>query len=438
MSGGLLDLVSKGCNDINILNPEITFFKSVYIAHNPFIIQPIMQKFISTVDFNKRSTCKLSLNGDLINKICLVIELPEIHSKVLFAWKKNIGFNIIDNIEIEIGGQLIDKHYGAWLNIWYELTKGNYQKYNNLINNKILTSYTYYKPGYKLFIPLQFWFNKNIGLSLPIMCMQNNIININLNLEKIENCIKLLSCIKMHESFLCFKKGDKIYQGDIVNKFFHFDNIQRLLYYENNTDFVKDICIFNKRGKYYPKYEVYDKNRFDFNIKIKNAFLLVDYVFLDNNERKKFINNDHEYLIEQIFFDEKYVNNNEAINLDFKYLCKQVIWVLPKYLVNDNIKGKILFNDNDGITERNYNYFNSVQAYQYFNNTFSKGIYSYCFSYDPLNYNPLGYINLNNVKLSFKINIPNVKPYTLKCYSISYNLFRVNNNACGTVFNKYN
>ena len=133
MAGGLIQLVTRGPQDIFFISdPQITFFKTVYRRHTNFSTEIIPQKFTHKPDFGKRIVCTLARSGDLIGKMYLVMVLPNIPTfkdndgnidKISkFAWVRKIGFALIRCIEIEIGDELIDRQYGDWLNIWYELT----------------------------------------------------------------------------------------------------------------------------------------------------------------------------------------------------------------------------------------------------------------------------------------------------------------------------
>ena len=124
MTGGLIQLVAYGIQDIFLTTePQITFFKIVYRRHTNFSIESIRQNFINTPDFGKRSTCLVATNGDLIYKSYLVIKLPTVEpftndDITKMAWVRKIGYAIIRTVDIEIGGVLVDRHYGEWLNIW--------------------------------------------------------------------------------------------------------------------------------------------------------------------------------------------------------------------------------------------------------------------------------------------------------------------------------
>ena len=150
MGGGLIQLIAIGEQDQFLTgNPQITFFKSVYKRHSNFSMEVRPQIFSGGVSFGSKNSCTISKDGDLISDISLHIKLDSLNisnannicikdlnmncpcSKCnennIFSWVNSIGHAIIEYVELEIGGYLIDKQYGEWFEIWSELTL-NYEK----------------------------------------------------------------------------------------------------------------------------------------------------------------------------------------------------------------------------------------------------------------------------------------------------------------------
>jgi hypothetical protein len=199
MAGGLIELVAYGVQDLFLTDdPQITFFKRVYRRHTNFSTEHILQPFNEPKpDFGKRLTCVLSRNGDLIRKIYLVVELPripvfkdednEIDVLTKFQWVRRIGYAMIRFVEVEIGGELIDRHYGDWMNIWHELTIQNEKQINQMIGDvDELIKPTNGKDQFKLYIPLQFWFCRFSGTALPAVSLQYNHIKINVEIQNFD------------------------------------------------------------------------------------------------------------------------------------------------------------------------------------------------------------------------------------------------------------
>ena len=287
MGGGLMQLVAYGAQDIYLTgNPQITFFKVVYRRHTNFSMEAIEQTFNGTADFGKKVTCTISRNGDLIHRVYLQVTLPSVDgssvSSAFFRWVNYVGLFLIKSVEVEIGGQRIDKQYGDWLNIWNELTQeaGHQAGYDNMVGNTITLTGTGLRgtEATTLYVPLQFWFCRNPGLSLPLIALQYHEVKINLDFRPKNECYvstgsSMGGCGGSH----------------------------------GNLDLF---CV--------PSLEA--------------ASLYVDYIYLDTDERRRFAQVSHEYLIEQLQFtgDESTVNTNVKVKLNFNHPCKELIWVVQR------------------------------------------------------------------------------------------------------------
>ena len=178
MAGGLVQLVARGIQDVYLTgDPHITFFKTVYRRHTNFAIESIVQNFNFAGNFGETVTCTLSHSGDMVGRIYVCVDLPSVpkfydqitgledyHKKM--AWVNNLGYALVQEVVIEIGGKLIDKQYGEWMYIWSQVTNKNEGALNKMIGNiPLLYEFHNGKPGYRLYIPLEFWFCRNMGLS---------------------------------------------------------------------------------------------------------------------------------------------------------------------------------------------------------------------------------------------------------------------------------
>lgn len=268
-------------------NPQITFFKVVYRRHTNFSVESIEQYFSGTTNFSRKSTAEISRNGDLIKNVILKVILPEVRftgdftrfGHVEFAWVRYIGHAIVDETELEIGGSQIDKQYGDWLRIWTELTEEPGKRHGlakMLGDVPELTSIstlswdvpenTLLKPSYTLYIPLLFYFCRNNGLALPLIALQYHQVKIYVRFRPAEQC---------YIASEAFKSGAE-------------------------------------------------------NFELDDASLYVDYIYLDTEERRRFAQVSHEYLIEQVQFtgEESIGNSNSAkYKLNFNHPVKAIYWV---------------------------------------------------------------------------------------------------------------
>lgn len=157
-------------------NPQVTFFKVIYRRYTNFAIESIQVTFNGSTDFGKKVNATISRNGDLIWKMYLEIGLPAlITTGGTAAWTRSIGLVLIQEVYIEIGGQKIDDQYGNFMYIWNELTQSanQYDNYQVMIGNTpaLTTPLASIAPA-TLHVPLEFWFNRNIGLALPLIALQ--------------------------------------------------------------------------------------------------------------------------------------------------------------------------------------------------------------------------------------------------------------------------
>jgi hypothetical protein len=326
MGGGLMQLVAYGAQDIYLTgNPQITFFKVVYRRHTNFSMESIEQTFNGTPDFNRKVVCTISRNGDLIHRVYLQVELPSVavSGTEYFRWVNWVGHALIKNVEVEIGGQRIDKHYGDWLHIWNELTQetGKQAGYASMVGNvdrlyrpvsratgtsstgtspREVGSLAGVTPQTTLFIPLQFWFCRNPGLALPLIALQYHEVKINIEFRSADDCCGVHSVVPTAAKSLA------------------------------------------------------------------SASLYVDYIYLDTDERRRFAQVSHEYLIEQLQFtgDESVSSASQKIKLNFNHPCKELIWVVQlDKCVNTNdlvtgshsqVNGRQWFNYSDKVDTTPY------------------------------------------------------------------------------------
>ena len=195
MAGGILQLVAYGAQDIYLTdNPQITFFKVIYRRHTTFSLQPFEATFTDGPNFGKRSKVKLYRLGDLATKMYLRVVVGAIIAPTTsFAWIRRLGHALLREVEFIIGGNTIDKHCGTWLDIWYELTHFGQRDsgYRALIGDvdSMTLFNTMDKPQYVLYIPLQFWLNRNYGLALPLIAIHYHDIFVRVSLEASVNLI---------------------------------------------------------------------------------------------------------------------------------------------------------------------------------------------------------------------------------------------------------
>ena len=397
MGGGLLQLVAYGAQDVYLTgDPQITFFKVVYRRHTNFALESIEQTFSGSADFGKRVTCQISRNGDLIHRVYLQVTLPALATN---KYVEYVGLALMNYVELEIGGQSIDKHYPDWMYIWNELTLPSSKKlgYQKMVGaNPAFTDA--YNTGATLYVPLEFWFCRNPGLALPLIALQYHEVKINIQFETLANLIKTTT-------------------GTSTGS-------------------------------------------------LSAASLWVDYVFLDTDERRRFAQLSHEYLIEQLQFtgSESITASANRIKLNFNHPVKELVWVLQRsspasnawnnyvnadgvdtantavnpYLAwtgtNTMTAAKIQLNGHDRFTQRDGDYFSLVQPYQHHDNVPNNpGINVYSFALKPQEHQPSGTLNMSRIDtavLSFTSTYAGV----IKTFAVNYNVLRVMSGMGGLAY----
>lgn len=397
-----MQLVAYGAQDIYLTgNPQITFFKVVYRRHTNFAIESIEQTFNGTADFGKKVTVTVSRNGDLILYTYLQADLPAVTSGASadFAWTRHLGHTMIKNVEVEIGGQRIDKQYDCWLTIWSELTlgAGKTAGFNEMIGHtaELFTPGTPVdKPAKRLYVPFQFWFNRNPGLALPLIALQYHEVKINLEFRPISEL---------------FTASETPASGT-------------------------------------PS--------------LGSASLYIDYIYLDTDERRRFAQVSHEYLIEQLQFtgEETVSSTNNKIRLNFNHPVKELVWVIQ---TEDNIAAnewsnftdavgfagedplvdaKLQLNGHDRFSTRDARYFNLVQPYQHHTNIPVTGIYVYSFGLKPEEHQPSGTANMSRIdnatfQMTLKASLfTGGKQATVKIFAVNYNVLRIMSGMGGLAY----
>jgi len=402
MGGGLMQLVAYGAQDIYLTgNPQITFFKVVYRRHTNFALESIEQTFNGNADFGKRVTVTISRNGDLINRTYVQIDIPAVTAGASqdFAWTRHLGNTLINQVDVEIGGQRIDRQYGEWLTIWNELTIGAGQVagYNEMIGNtsEMYTAGTpVNKPAKRLYVPLMFWYNRNPGLSLPLIALQYHEVKINIEFRPVTEC---------------FTSTQAPTTGTPA-----FDS----------------------------------------------ASIFVDYVYLDTDERRRFAQVSHEYLIEQLQFTgtETLTSTNNKVRLNFNHPVKEIIWVARRDVsetanewtnftdatgfAGDDplVDAKLQLNGHDRFSTRVARYFNLVQNFQHHTNIPVVGIYVYSFALKPEEHQPSGTANLSRIDNATFIMTFAAALFTanatisLLIYAVNYNVLRIMSGMGGLAY----
>jgi hypothetical protein len=488
-----MQLVAYGAQDIYLTgNPQITFFKVVYRRHTNFAMESIEQTFNGAANLGQKFSCTIARNGDLLSQVYLEMDVSltatshtvdsvkltsgantytldvaaaAANNKASIAGAGNVitltdnasatatvqdgtgdinsqsgldglnetkvdtsnggrrvGLRAIDYVEVEIGGQCIDKHYGDWMDIWAGLTYSNekWTKWNTLVNAKLNANAS---GKNKLYIPLQFWFCRNPGLALPLIALQYHEVKLNVQFNP--------SVTYTHVQTTTA------------------DDANTTLVLSAGASLTDGTNIFTTAGS-----TVEISRTVSVSMSIDNCCVFCDYIFLDTDERRRFAQVSHEYLIEQVQFSNALTlsSGNDQHELRFNHPVKELVWACQtsansgnnfNYFngTGDMINSALLqLNGHDRMKRREGTYFRCVQPYQHHTGADGQssssewgGYYTYSFGLKPEEHQPSGTCNfsrIDNAVLSLNASASG----SIKVYAVNYNVLRIMSGMGGLAY----
>jgi hypothetical protein len=415
-----MQLVAYGAQDIYLTgNPQITFFKVVYRRHTNFSMEAIEQTFNGSLDFGNKVSATISRNGDLISRMYIECDPSEVIKNPIFV--PNPIVSMLKEVELEIGGQRIDKHYNHWMNVWNELTEeqhvsiiddnGFYRTSDKGVapGSEVVKAPTQFQrmtfgvksdgttpPNEKFAtVPLQFWFCRNPGLALPLIALQ-------------------------------------------------YHEVKVAITFAQSTEIM---TVSNTPS-------------------LSSVKLLVDYIYLDTDERRRFAQQSHEYLIEQVQYQSEAAA--ATFKLNFNHPVKELIWTgarddsvgqhggnsTPSNLHNGTVAlrestasdgGSILLklNGHDRFSARHSNYFSRTQVWQHHSHggggSKADAIHVYSFALKPEEHQPSGTCNfsrIDNAQLVCTKKIGGISSLAagLHIYAVNYNVLRIMSGMGGLAY----
>jgi hypothetical protein len=459
MGGGLLQLVAYGAQDAYLSgNPHITFWKILYKRHTNFAIEAFRVNFTGAPVYGQRLVATVNRNADLIWKTYVEVTLPDTtgpdssspsdlnSDDILWSSgaRHRLGYLLLQQIEVEIGGQIIDRHYGEWLYLWETLTADfdTSIKLDSMVGGKYMGAVSSPmkcngRPDV-LYVPLQFWFNRNPGLALPLIALQYHEVRFNITLNDATNLVSL-----------------------------NADNASA------NT--------IAKAAARLPA--------------LKDMALYIDYVYLDVEERRRFAQESHEYLIDQLQFEgqQQITTSSARLDLTLNHPVKELVWVfqdsratdcgaatqltntttgtsatstLPFQYSDIVNRCRLQINGQDRFDERYGDYFWKVQPYQHHTGgAYANSIVSnlsgsstmvissstpnpinvYSFALQPEEHQPSGTCNFSRIDSATLVfdsvtsgvagTFPSKAfPYNFRLFAVNYNIFRIMSGMGGLAY----
>lgn len=447
MGGGLLQLVAYGAQDAYLSgNPQITFWKGLFKRHTNFAMEPFRVNFTGQAAWGTKHSAVLGRHADLVYSTYLEVVMP---AGVFNNDQGRLGYNLIKYVELNIGGQAIDRLYGEWLYLWDSLTSdfttskklwnmvGGGPSTSSLTTTNSVTTFTdpnasctSGKPAQPnvLYIPLTFFYTRNPGAALPLIALQYHEVKIDLQ----------------------------------------WNDAQLIAGNYNNASLLKNPL---------------------------QAAIYVDYIYLDTEERRRMAQESHEYLIEQTQYNEDkgIASYNNRIDLTFNHPVKELVWVVqpsnyrncklplnaasgyPGANTGSRITGganatrltpltydlpavvtqTLQINGQDRLDTRYGGYFNQTQMYQHHTGIgatvqtttslpiHQAGIYMYSFALKPEEHQPSGTCNFSRIDTAtIVMNIDGNMPmsqavdqtFDVRVYAVNYNILRVMSGMAGLAY----
>jgi len=481
MGGGLLQLVAYGAQDAYITgNPHITFWKVMYKRHTNFAMEAMRVNFTGTAQYGQRVVAIVNRNADLIYRTYLEVTLPDTSAVATGNAKdvywtpggmRRLGWLMMEKVEVEIGGQVIDRHYGEWWYLWESLTAtiDQVSKADSMLGGPVGGTKTTItscngRPQV-LYIPFGFWFNRNPGLALPLIALQYHDVHFNVWFRKATDLVT---------TYNTWLPGAPPNTGG--------DNWSGIASAAAALPPPKDAAIY------------------------------IDYIYLDTDERRRFAQDSHEYLIEQLQYSlpQTITSAQARLDLTLNHPIKELVWLFqdarrldcslpsgtpPDFYSGNSItaggngattqslggytqpfayddivnRARIQLNGQDRFDERYGDYFWKVQPYQHHTggampllNAFViedgtntnkdkvlqgtvNPINMYSFALQPEEHQPSGTCNFSRIDTATLV-FDSVKaggvsgyptkdtPFVFRLYAINYNVFRVMSGMGGLAY----
>jgi hypothetical protein len=386
----------------------VTFFQAKYKRHTNFAMENIEQTVNGTAANSGRVSVTVARNGDLVGDMYLELK-SSAADDASACW---VAERAINNVELSIGGQRIDKHYQKWWRLYSELYLDEAKKASW---GKMTTAAT----GKTVYLPLVFFFNRNPGLYLPLIALQYHEVRVDI-------------------------------------------------------DIASDMETYLDKGTFK---------------------VWANYIYLDTEERRRYAQKGHEYLIEQVQHtgvDTVDSAKVKQVRLSYNHPVKELVWCFSNTSATSSLwnfttdtnniaiasnvtaisdsncyvptslsgapllsvgaagstvdfteeavgplkKFKLILNGQDRFKEQEGKYFNQVQSFNHHTGSPYAGVYSYSFALKPEEHQPTGTCNfsrIDNAQVSVEANTLN-NATSMHMFATNYNVLRIQSGMGGLAF----
>ena len=405
MGGGLIQLVSYGSQDLHLTNnPSMTFFKAVYRKHTNFSIESIGELLLGNTNFGGNCISEISRKGDLLYKMYLQVILPPATTVITSNvptyenWTNSVGYALLEEVSIVIGGQEIDTHYSEWFDIWNELSDPHKKEWN-MVGKKATYSSLIQKQtdNTRYYIPLQFWFNKNPGLALPLIAISHHKVEIKIKLRSLDSLI-------VTDGSGVSTSGN-IQEIQLFIDYIYLDADERRRFAQTEHEYLFEQIQYNvgtvANGQN-SKYLI-------FNHPVKEIIWA-----LRNTSRGS------ESSTPALNLHRSYVNGNDWFN--YSSAKKNTTLNLGTY--DQFSKARITMDGVERFEKRDAIYFRQVQPYQHHSKIPEKEVYSYSFCLNPEEHQPSGTCNFSRIKTVI-LELEGCIASEILIFAINYNVLKI-------------
>ena len=358
----------------------------------------------SASDFGRKSVFVISRNGDLAGATWVQFDLPQLNgdSNVHYSWTKYLGHVLLQEVTVSIGGSTIDKHITEWYQILYELQLPASKEgaYSWLIGNRseLTANSAQNIPAATIYVPLQFWFNKSHGLSLPLIALQFHETRIEVLVRDFNSCIvkSVAGTVTPHGSL-----GITLWQD-----YTYLDVSERSSVAAESQEQIIDLLSFTG-------VETVTGSTFKTRLAFNHPSKFFAFVIRDQANTA---------------VDSNGLGGNRWCDFSMKTNGSD------DYAGTSPLQsGVLLLNGNERFTQRKAEYFSMIQPLQRFTKVTSKGVvYTYSFSLFPETAQPSGTLNCSRIdSLQWSLQFNDTRTFNVFMFSQHINILRIKSGMAG-------
>lgn len=454
-----------------IHDPQITFFKTTVRRNANFSIEPVPQPFNVPPNFGDKVSCDVSRNiGDLLHRAYLVVDLPDVVAApgLQYAWRRNIGYALIDFVELEVNGRVVDRLHGDWLQLVEELESDvDFKKLGKLVGDvPELYEFSASKRGRRLHVPLRFWFAQVFGRALPLVALQYSEVKLYVQFRPLADCLLVAPTheVAVEEFVSLYEPGELLRQvlddgTEVLGRFVDFDSRARLVRYnplyaetfQAGAPITGAASVFQMT----PTAASTARSAPLPALSLRAAHVLCNFVYLGNAQRMVFAKSPHDFLVQQlqVFREAAVVNRTRRFKINFNHPCSTLVLCARRTGARGNATyttfeqegysdpstrslveaAALSVNGKPYLTEPAGDIYNKLNKAVFYGKRGRNGVLVIVLDLHPLRKEqPSGSINFSvnaavELEVTFDRSVSAANPVAFSCFALNYNVFHVEN-----------